>query len=52
MLGYLGFFFGPPSLGALSNAFGLRVSFGAVAAALLLLLPLTPMLMRRSPARV
>lgn len=46
-LGYLGFFFGPPLLGALSNAFGLRVSFAFVALMLLAMLPLVPVLTRR-----
>lgn len=45
-LGYLGFFFGPPALGALSEAFGLRAAFGAVAVVLLLALPLVPALTR------
>ena len=51
VLGYLGFFFGPPSLGAISNAWGLRVSFGVVALVLLLMLPLVPMLVRRGAVR-
>ncbi|MDE3237563.1 MAG: MFS transporter [Paracoccaceae bacterium] len=46
-LGYLGFFFGPPLLGALSNAFGLRVSFACVALMLLAMLPLLPVLTGR-----
>lgn len=49
-LGYLGFFFGPPLLGALSSAFGLRVSFAFVALMLLVLLPLVPVLTARRPA--
>jgi len=39
MTGYFGFFIGPPLMGFLSEAFGLRVAFG-VGAAMVLIIPL------------
>lgn len=39
MLGYMGYFFGPPALGLISELFGLRMSFLSMAA-LILTLPL------------
>lgn len=47
MLGYMGYFLGPPVLGLIASAVGLRGAFVAAAAALLLVLVLAP-LMRRS----
>jgi MFS family permease len=44
MVGYVGFFIGPPTMGFISEAFGLRASYGVIAALMLLsplcLLPL------------
>lgn len=39
MIGYVGFFVGPPLMGVLSDLFGLRVAFG-IGAALILAIPL------------
>lgn len=47
VLGYAGFFFGPPLLGALADAFGLRASFLVVAVILVAALPLVALLLRR-----
>lgn len=47
MLGYMGYFFGPPALGLIASAIGLRGAFVAAAAALLAVLVLAP-LMRRA----
>lgn len=47
VLGYLGFFFGPPALGALAELFDLRMSFLAVAGLLLGTLPLVAVLVAR-----
>jgi hypothetical protein len=51
MIGYLGFFVGPPSMGLLSDAFGLRAAFG-IGAAMILLIPLVllPRMRRLAPA--
>jgi len=46
VLGYLGFFVGPPALGALAEVFGLRASFLAIAGLLVLSLPLVALLLR------
>lgn len=46
-LGYMGFFLGPPLLGALSGVLGLRAAFGAVALVALCLFALLPLLERR-----
>ncbi|TMV49315.1 MFS transporter, partial [Thioclava sp. BHET1] len=46
VFGYLGFFIGPPVLGALCEALGLRPAFGAVAVLVVLILPLLPLLRR------
>jgi MFS family permease len=43
-LGYLGYFFGPPVLGLISQVFGLRMSFFWIAAMILLILALYPRL--------
>ncbi len=48
VLGYLGFFIGPVFLGTLSQLFSLRISFGAVALILLVVLLVVPMILRRS----
>ncbi len=45
LIGYLGFFVGPPITGMLAEAFGLRVSFGLIAVALAML----PLLLTRIP---
>ena len=48
VVGYAGFFLGPPLMGGLSELFGLRVAFGAVALLLLVLpLVLLPVMARR-----
>ncbi|MBE9636413.1 MFS transporter [Salipiger mangrovisoli] len=48
VIGYTGFFMGPPMMGGLSEVFGLRASFGAVALLLLLVpLVLLPLMARR-----
>lgn len=51
MIGYFGFFIGPPLMGVLSDAFGLRVAFG-IGAGLILLIPLilVPRMRRLAPA--
>jgi len=50
MIGYLGFFIGPPLMGFLSEAFGLRAAFG-MGAVLILLIPviLVPKMRRLAP---
>jgi MFS family permease len=50
MIGYLGFFIGPPLMGFLSEAFGLRAAFG-IGAVLILLIPvlLVPQMRRLAP---
>ena len=50
MLGYLGFFVGPPVLGFLSEWQGLRAAFAIVALALLAVWPLVARLGRVPPA--
>lgn len=47
LLGYFGYFFGPPMLGFLAGAFGLRFAFVFAAAMLLMVLVVAP-LMRRA----
>jgi MFS family permease len=51
MIGYFGFFIGPPLMGLLSEAFGLRAAFG-IGALLVLAIPvlLVPRLRRLAPA--
>ena len=46
LLGYFGYFFGPPLIGFIAASFGLRVAFGFTAVALLAVVLLAP-LMRR-----
>ncbi len=47
LLGYFGYFFGPPMLGFVAGTFGLRVAFVFAAAMLLTVLVVAP-LMRRA----
>ncbi|NUB44182.1 MFS transporter [Fertoebacter nigrum] len=47
LFGYFGYFFGPPALGVIAGAFGLRAAFGFAALALLLVLALVPLLAGR-----
>lgn len=47
MLGYFGYFFGPPALGFLAGHFGLRTAFLFAAALLVLTMALAPVLARR-----
>jgi MFS family permease len=51
MIGYFGFFIGPPLMGVLSEAFGLRAAFG-IGAALVLAIPLVlvPRMRAMTPA--
>ena len=54
LLGYFGYFFGPPTLGLIAGAFGLRMAFVFAALTLLLVLVLAPIMARtegRAPAR-
>ncbi|EEW26832.1 MFS transporter [Rhodobacter ferrooxidans] len=46
VLGYFGYFFGPPTLGFIAGAFGLRAAFGFAALALLVVVALAPMMTR------
>jgi hypothetical protein len=46
LLGYFGYFFGPPTLGVIAGALGLRMAFVFAAMMLLMILVLTPMLAR------
>lgn len=48
MLGYMGYFFGPPLLGLVASVVGLRGAFGVAALALLLVLILAPAMRRAS----
>ena len=50
-IGYLGFFLGPPLLGLVSGALGLRAAFVAVTVALVLVPALVPALDRRAATR-
>ncbi|QYK42758.1 MAG: MFS transporter [Paracoccaceae bacterium] len=47
LLGYFGYFFGPPTLGFIAGAFGLRMAFVFAAAMLLCVLVLAPPMLRR-----
>jgi MFS family permease len=54
LLGYFGYFFGPPTLGLIAGAFGLRMAFVFAALTLLMVLVLAPIMARtegRAPAR-
>jgi MFS family permease len=46
LFGYFGYFFGPPTLGFIAGAFGLRMSFVFAAAMLLMVLVLAPVMAR------
>lgn len=48
LLGYLGYFIGPPTLGFIAGAFGLRAAFVFAAILLSLVWALTPLLTRRT----
>ncbi len=48
LLGYFGYFFGPPMLGFIAGSFGLRMAFVFAAAMLLLVLVLSPLMARAS----
>lgn len=48
MLGYCGYFIGPPTLGFIAGTFGLRAAFVFAAAMLLMVWVLTPLLTRRA----
>ncbi|NGQ93420.1 MFS transporter [Rhodobacter sp. HX-7-19] len=47
LLGYFGYFFGPPSLGFIAGAFGLRFAFVFAATMLLAVLVLAPLMARQ-----
>lgn len=47
LLGYFGYFFGPPTLGLIAGTFGLRMAFVFAAAMLLAVLVLAPLLLRQ-----
>ena len=49
IIGYMGFFIGPPLMGGLSEAFGLHVSFLAVSAILLIAAAVLAPALRRQP---
>ena len=46
LLGYFGYFFGPPMLGFIAGSFGLRMAFVCAAALLLAVLVLSPLMAR------
>ncbi len=48
LLGYFGFFFGPPILGLIAGNFGLRAAFVATACGIALVLILAPLMVRKS----
>ncbi len=48
MLGYFGYFIGPPAVGFVAGAFGLRAAFAVTAAVLMVVWLLAPRLARRS----
>lgn len=50
LLGYFGYFFGPPTLGFLAGAFGLRFAFVFAAVMLLMVLILAPLMARQRRA--
>lgn len=50
VMGFSGFFFAPMLMGLISQAFGLRVAFGCVAALLLMAVPLAILASRREAA--
>lgn len=52
LFGYFGYFIGPPSLGFIAGAFGLRTAFVVTAAMLLLILVLAPLMARVAHRRL
>ena len=46
MLGYFGFFFGPPAVGLIAHLFGLRAAYLATAFALSMVIILAPLLIK------
>lgn len=48
LLGYFGYFFGPPMIGLIAASFGLRAAFGFAAAALLAVVVLAPLMLRKA----
>lgn len=52
LFGYFGYFFGPPLLGMIAGAFGLRMAFVFAAVMLMAVLALAPALRRAAGARV
>jgi MFS family permease len=46
LLGYFGYFFGPPLIGFIAAGFGLRAAFGAAAVALMAVVLLAPLMKR------
>jgi MFS family permease len=51
LLGYFGYFFGPPTLGFLAGTFGLRAAFVFAACALMVIIGLVAVMARQRPAR-
>lgn len=49
LLGYFGYFFGPPMIGFIAATFGLRAAFGCAAVALLAVTVLAPLMLRKAP---
>jgi len=48
LLGYFGYFFGPPMIGFIAASFGLRAAFGCAAVALLAVTVLAPLMLRKA----
>ena len=51
LLGYFGYFFGPPTLGFLAGTFGLRAAFVFAAGALMVIIALVAVMARQRPAQ-
>lgn len=51
LLGYFGYFFGPPTLGFLAGTFGLRAAFVFAACALMVIILLVAVMARQRPAQ-
>lgn len=49
LLGYCGYFFGPPMIGVIAASFGLRAAFACAAVALLAVTVLAPLMLRKAP---
>jgi len=47
LLGYFGYFFGPPLLGLIAGSFGLRMAFVFAACLLVLIFVLVPLMARQ-----